>query len=383
MGASKKRKNTSFEFVHYTKSTPNDTRRRGEIRSQVRSHVTRWQHIHSRARRGAKQPITDPRIDDIDDAEAEAATATSSLRTSSSSSSFSVLKPDPWRGWFDGNADERSASPHFAQYHVDRQAGSNTGPNISRHQLNDSNPETTLISPGAFHLATHGLPASFSHGTLSFRPLALRDTQNTIGTSLREMHLPLSSVMNLYRSICEAQAVDFARQYDVAGHQGSWGRFYAFVFTDPVLLATAVLLGVRNQLDVLGRCLDGQTLVGVIHIERFLLNSINDALTDPVRGMSDPMLICVALCAAYEIKHGSGACYHVHMQGLVRMVELRGGLVAIGSPDPYIVRLLMWIDINTAKLAGCAPYFEGMDHGLGRHPMANTVTFQTKGLGHT
>lgn len=382
MSDSRKRKNTSFEFINYTKSTtPNDTRRREEIRSQVRAHATRWQHTQSRARRGAARHITNPRID-VNDAEAQAATATSSLRNSSS---FSVLKPDPWRGWFEANADERSASPLPTQHHVNRRAESNTkaAPNISRHQPNEPDAETTLISPNAYNLTTRGLPASFSLGTLSFRTLALRDTQNTIGTNLHAMRLPLSSVMTLYRSICEAQALDFARQYAVAGHQGSWGRFYAFVFTDPVLLATAVLLGVRNQLDVLGRCLDGQTLVGVIHIERFLLNSINDALTDPVRGISDPMLICVALCAAYEIKHGSAACYHVHMQGLVRMVELRGGLVEIGSPDPWIVRLLMWIDINTAKLADCEPYFEGMEHGLGRHPVADTVTFRTKGLGHT
>lgn len=63
-----------------------------------------------------------------------------------------------------------------------------------------------------------------------------------------------------------------------------------------------------------------------------------------------------------------------------RMIALRGGLIEIGNPDPYIVRLLIWIDTNTSKLAGCSPYLQGMANGLTAHPHANTVTFRTKGL---
>lgn len=240
--------------------------------------------------------------------------------------------------------------------------------------------EATLFSPEACRIASSGLTKSFSQGAMAFKTIALQDSANIVGLSLHDMRLELSSVMSLYRSICEMQAVDFSQQYAIKGDASSWGRFYSFVFTDPILLSTAVLLGVRNQLDVTARCIEGQTFAGVLHIEQFLMRSISEALGDPVRGISDQMLIAVALCAAYEIKHGSGACYHVHMQGLVQMVNLRGGLVAIGSPDPYIVRLLIWIDVNTSRLAVCRPYFEGKVHGLSAHPRANTPTFRTKGI---
>jgi hypothetical protein len=248
-----------------------------------------------------------------------------------------------------------------------------------RRDIDQCDIEATLFTPEACRIASEGAGKSFSQGAMSFRTIALQDSRNIIGLGLKDMQLELSSVMGLYRKICETQAVDFARQYDIGGDQASWGRFYAYVYTDPILLSTAVLLGVRNQLDVLGKCLDGQTLANVIQIERHLTRSISDALGDPVRGITDQMLIAVALCAAYEIKHGTGACYHVHMRGLVQMVHLRGGLLAIGSPDPYIVRLLTWIDTNTSKIAGCRPYLQGMVNGLASHPHANTLVFRTRG----
>jgi hypothetical protein len=263
--------------------------------------------------------------------------------------------------------------------HTERREVSSAEHDSPRQNIDESNIDATLFTPEACRIASEGSGRSFSQGSMSFRTIALQDSQNIIGMGLNDMQLELSSVMGLYKNICETQAIDFARQYNIGGDQASWGRFYAFVYTDPILLSTAVLLGVRNQLDVLGKCIDGRTFTSVLQIERFLMLRIKDALGDPVRGISDQMLIAVALCAAYEIKHGTGACYHIHMQGLVQMIHLRGGLLAIGSPDPYIVRLLTWIDTNTSKIAGCRPYLQGMVHGLASHPNANTAVFRARG----
>jgi hypothetical protein len=341
-----------FKFVNYT--SPHDARETNN-RIRVRSHVTRWQHKHSRVYSEQPKAV---------DQDRGVGTGTNDRKG---------LIPDEPNLYKPVNgADSAKGSTGHGD-------ASSTKDHCFRQDTDEVDTETALFTPEACRLAGGGALESFSRGAMSFRTIALQDSQNIIGMGLKDMQLELSSVMGLYKNICETQAVDFARQYNIGGDQASWGRFYAFVYTDPILLSTAVLLGVRNQLDVLGKCIDGQTFASVLQIERFLMRSINDALGDPVRGVSDQMLIAVALCAAYEIKHGTGACYHIHMQGLVQMIHVRGGLLAIGSPDPYIVRLLTWIDTNTSKIAGCKPYLQGMDNGLISHPHANTAIFRARG----
>lgn len=354
---------TTFKFVSY--SDPKDVQS-GKVRKQVRSHVSKWQHSQTRAKLREAAQSTDT----ITDADVDKNTGQGRKESEVNPAIAQKLTGIPVEQW---------SSLALDNCHS-RQADSDTrGNNSTTENSYDQDAETTLISPEAYKLVGNDLTKAFSQGAMSFKTIALQDSNNIIGLSLKEMHLDLSSVMGLYKNICMMQAVDFARQYDIAGHQGSWGRFYAFVYTDPILLSTAVLLGVRNQLDVLGRCLDRQTFASVMQIERFLMRSINEALGDPVRGVSDQMLITVGLCAAYEIKHGTGACYHVHMQGLVQMIQLRGGLAAIGQLDSYVSRLLVWLDANTSKIAGCRPYLQDMVDGLTAHPKANTLVFRTKG----
>jgi hypothetical protein len=210
---------------------------------------------------------------------------------------------------------------------------------------------------------------------MSFRIIALQDPDNVVGRSLKTLHLELPSVMRLYRNMSERQSLDFIRQYG----EGSGFRFYPLVFTDPILLSTAILIGVRNKLDIQERRVEGKPLVGVLHIEQFLIQRINEALGDPVRGITDQMLLAVGLCAAYEIKHGNGVCFHTHMRGLVQMINLRGGLLAIGDPDPYVLRVLFWLDINTSILAGCKPYFDNMADSLEVGLCADPKMFRDKG----
>lgn len=353
MSATKKKAKDKFKFVNYT--NPKDARE-SKVRTQVRSQASRWQHSQSRARlhHAALAP---------DREKGAGADDTVELSSNASNSNRTLNEAD------------RSSSSELEG----RREAFHTEHGCFLQSTDQTDTETTLFTPEACRLASRGMVKSFSQGAMSFRTIALQDSQNVIGMSIKDMRLELSSVMGLYKNICEIQAIEFARQYDIGGDQASWGRFYAFVYTDPILLSTAVLLGVRNQLDVLGKCIDGQTFVSVLQIERFLMRSINDALGDPIRGMSDQMLIAVALCAAYEIKHGTGACYDIHMRGLVQMIQLRGGLLAIGSPDPYIVRLLTWIDTNTSKIAGCRPYLQDMVDGLASRPYPNTVIFRARG----
>ena len=147
------------------------------------------------------------------------------------------------------------------------------------------------------------------------------------------------------------------------------------------MLTTAILLTARHQFAVLGREASGHDGVRIANMESFLLQRINEALQDPVRGISDQMLVAVALYAAYEIKHGNGARYHVHMTGLLQMINLRGGLREIGQQDPYVERLLLWQDANTARLAGIQGYFQNLDTSLDgplSRPRPNPGIFQLR-----
>ena len=186
-------------------------------------------------------------------------------------------------------------------------------PGASQKQNDDNEDvEAMLYTPEAYKLARSNPADAFSRGEMSFRVIALQDSDNVVGSSLRDLHLNLSTIMSLYENICRIQAANYDRVYAIKAKPKAPGsRFYSFVYTEPLLLCTAVLLGARNLLDVLGRPLSGTTKTNVIQLERFLVRSVSDALQDPVRGVSDQMLVTVALCAAYEIKHGTGACYQI------------------------------------------------------------------------
>ena len=314
MIATKRKAKDKFKFVNFTNRRD---ARESKVRTQVRSQASRWQHSQSIARlHAALAPDHD-----ID------SSASEKFKNSSNASNSNILVNVADPPISPDLAERREAIYEQHDYFPQDSDGTDTG--------------TTIFTPEACRFASERALASFSRGVMSFRTIALEDSQNIIGTGLKVMRLELSSVMGLYKNICGIQAADFARQYGIGGDQAFCGRFYAFVYTDLILLSTAVFLGARNQLDVFGRCIHGQVFASVLQIERFLMRSINEALGDPVRGISDQMLIAVALCAAYKTKNRTGACYHICMRGLVQMVHPRGGLLAIGSTDPYIVRLLI------------------------------------------
>lgn len=53
---------------------------------------------------------------------------------------------------------------------------------------------------------------------------------------------------------------------------------------------------------------------------------------------------------------GSLENYDIHMQGLSRVIGLRGGLTALGL-NGLLHRIVVWIDRNAAFLHGSAMYF--------------------------
>ena len=174
----------------------------------------------------------------------------------------------------------------------------------------------------------------------------------------------------------QIQGRDFETQYGEAKNT-VWKRFLRFIFGDPVLLTMALVLTIRYRLEAISGHFSSHDATQVLRLETYLISRINLALDDSIRALSDPMLVAVALCAAYGLKSGDLEAYHVHMTGLVQMIRKRGGLDAIGRQDVYLERMLMWQDVNTAKMLGQEGYLEHMQNSMGSaRPGSNVATFR-------
>ena len=69
------------------------------------------------------------------------------------------------------------------------------------------------------------------------------------------------------------------------------------------------------------------------------------------------------------------------MHGLLQMIKVRGVLHEIGQQDPYVERLLLWQDANTANLAGIQGYLYNLDTSLtepSSRPRPNPGIFQLR-----
>ena len=83
--------------------------------------------------------------------------------------------------------------------------------------------------------------------------------------------------------------------------------------------------------------------------------------------MSDQTIAAVAKMASYEAMFGSPSLCHTHMRGLQSMVQARGGLEAMTGLGGFMMRMVMWIDINSAFLIGGAAYFRPTSQPLAGH----------------
>ncbi|KAK5169925.1 uncharacterized protein LTR77_005903 [Saxophila tyrrhenica] len=224
------------------------------------------------------------------------------------------------------------------------------------------NPINAKALPSFQNAVVPGSPVwkSFSDGTAAFQAFALDDPLNIVGRGLKRLKLDVSSVLKFYAGIVALQAADFeshfARENSVIKSGEAYGRFLSFIGRDPVVLTTSILLTTQHLLSPLGAPLRETESYYILQLEGHLIRSINAALDDPIRSISNELIVAVTLLAAYELKRGSLQGYHLHMGAIVQMCKQRGGLAEIGLADPYLERLIIWQDANCAQIAGCQSY---------------------------
>ncbi|KAK7211546.1 hypothetical protein V2G26_018724 [Clonostachys chloroleuca] len=154
-------------------------------------------------------------------------------------------------------------------------------------------------------------------------------------------------------------AVDIP-ELDRPGNKGllrsSW---FPLVISDLAIFQTVMLLSASNAASLKPNLYPNTYL---LELKSDAINSINRGICHGVHWASDTLIGACAKMASFEAMHGNLDAFHVHMAGLCRMLELRGGLNALGLGG-LLRRIIIWIDLNSAFLLKSERYFPGQSFG--------------------
>lgn len=159
-----------------------------------------------------------------------------------------------------------------------------------------------------------------------------------------------------------SMAVDIP-ELDQPGNRGLLRTdWFPLVMTEPSLFQVIVLLAASNFASVQESTDMKLHLLG---LRCEAVQAVNGSLVLQSAAVSDALIGAIAKMASYEAMYGNVDNYAVHMQGLQRAVELRGGLYSLGLGG-LLRRIVIWIDRNGAFLNGSKLYFPGESFAPGQ-----------------
>lgn len=124
-------------------------------------------------------------------------------------------------------------------------------------------------------------------------------------------------------------------------------RWFPIVLHDPLVFRVIVLFSASHY--AIRSNQGSQYAVTILSLKQEALAAINAAISCVKGRASDYVVASIAKMASYEAIFGSEDQYHAHMDGLTKMLEMRGGLSALGLGG-FLARLLLFIDSNSAFL---------------------------------
>lgn len=131
-------------------------------------------------------------------------------------------------------------------------------------------------------------------------------------------------------------------------------RYFSFVLANAAPLHAVLLMATSHYSRLYG---SRSHRINLLQLRGMAIGEINSALADERRGTSDQVIAAVAQMAACEALFGDQSVCNTHMQGVTRMVSLRGGLPALGL-DGLLERILLWIDANVSHITRSRLYFD-------------------------
>jgi hypothetical protein len=130
-------------------------------------------------------------------------------------------------------------------------------------------------------------------------------------------------------------------------------RWFPLVMTEAATFQVVILIAASHFSSL--RCPHGNG-PNLLQLKSKAIASINDALRVPARSTSDQLIGAVGKMASYEAMFGDQETFEMHMMGLMKMVQLRGGLAELGLQG-MLARILVWIDCNSAFLYNSQTHF--------------------------
>lgn len=95
-----------------------------------------------------------------------------------------------------------------------------------------------------------------------------------------------------------------------------------------------------------------------LYLRAEAIKAINEALADPIRATSDPLILAVGRIALHESMYGDRhAANTMHRPAQQRMIQMRGGMQALEYP-PLVKRLMRWADTVMSKQGGTDRFLE-------------------------
>ncbi|KAJ5968215.1 hypothetical protein N7501_004463 [Penicillium viridicatum] len=132
----------------------------------------------------------------------------------------------------------------------------------------------------------------------------------------------------------------------------SW---FPLVMTEPALFSVIILLAASHYAALQSN--PSGMRIDLLSLRCEAILSINCCLEAQQPGtVNDALIGAIAKMASYEAMFGSLENYSIHMQGLARVIDLRGGLTTLGL-NGLLYRMVIWIDRNSAFLHGSAMTF--------------------------
>ena len=130
-------------------------------------------------------------------------------------------------------------------------------------------------------------------------------------------------------------------------------RWFPLAMTEPATFMVIMLIAVSHYATVHGT---EDMKLKLLHLRYEALQAINKKLSLGPEAIDDALIGSVSKIASYEAMFGSLDNFKLHMQGLIQMIHLRGGLSSLGLGG-LLRRIVIWVDHNSAFLYGLSPYF--------------------------
>ncbi|GAB7337694.1 hypothetical protein MBLNU457_g2980t1 [Dothideomycetes sp. NU457] len=157
-------------------------------------------------------------------------------------------------------------------------------------------------------------------------------------------------------------------------------KWFPFVLTNATLLHSVMLLGASHYESEHGSNSHG---FDIFALRSMAISGMNEHLLSPTSSLSDELVGSILHVAAYEALFGDRDAFAMHMSGLQKIVELRGGLSTLGL-DGLLERMLLWVDVNASFATGFDIFFNKRDYPTPtEHPPLNMSLFGARRDSHT